>query len=865
MGPRIEDSGDLRSLFVKALGLAPEARAELLSDPAIGDETREELKALLDADEGSEGFLRETIEVDAPPIAPAGERFGAYETREVLGRGGMGVVFRAERVDGELRQTVAIKVVRHHWFAPRAIDRFRNERQMLAGLVHGNIARLFDGGTRADGVAWLAMEYVDGIPLDRYCEQCSLGIPDRLRLFLPVCDAVEYAHQKLIVHRDLKPSNVLVTPEGVPKLLDFGIAKALDAAPGGETRTLSLTPEFASPEQARGDDATTVTDVYGLGGVLYFLLTGRPTHDVAGLSTPQLHHAICETAPNPPSRIRPELKGDLENILLKALHSEPARRYPSVRQLREDLIRFLKRRPVLATRDGWQYRATRFLQRHAYASAASVLALLAAGVGAAATLYQAHRAERGFAQVRTLANRFVFDFEAAIRDTPGTLAARRMVAATAREYLAGLAASAGDDQGLNRELAESYYRLSAVETSAGESDAGIGHLKQSLALLRRVRDDCCGTLARRRHYVEELTALSIDQSDATYRDDSLRSVKEAIRIARTLTAASSGDSKAPISLASALRAEGALFLNQRKLEQARHDLEEAMAQAGAVYSRDSGDDEAGDVQAMAGYSLARALDPMGEPERALAVARDSRRILGELLARHPENTQLRTQEVYLLDFIGDFLFRLSAHDASLLAQASEPYQEANELARAGVQRNPGDRKILECASFAAMKLANHLDHQHRAAEAIRVLRESIAASDELVRNDPPNRRNLYIQVSNQHLMGTYLVNLQRWADAAAALAKSEDLMTAALNRSPGDLQLLGTQIAILLDQTTTERNLGHLAAARARCRQALDLTATLIARQKDSKRPIGSHLADMRREARLLGVPDFTLTVPGIE
>jgi tetratricopeptide (TPR) repeat protein/tRNA A-37 threonylcarbamoyl transferase component Bud32 len=865
MGARLGDAGELRGLFVRALQLTPEQRAEFLSDLTIDKETREELQALLDADTGSETFLQETVAGDPPATPAAGERIGPYEIREALGQGGMGAVFRAERVDGELLQTVAIKVVRHSWFDPRAVDRFRNERQLLAGLAHGNIARLLDGGTRADGVVWLAMEFVDGVPLDRYCDQRGLGIPERLRLFLPLCDAVEYAHQKLIIHRDLKPSNVLVTAEGEPKLLDFGIAKALDDSPAGDTRTLALTPDYASPEQARGDTATTVTDVYGLGGVLYFLLTGRPTHTVAGLSPSQLQRAICEIAPLPPSQLRPELKGDLENILLKALHTDPARRYRSVRELREDLDRFLERRPVFATRDGWAYHARRFLQRHALASAASALAALAVGAGTVTALYQAHRAERRFTQVRTLANHFVFDFEAAIHDTPGTLAARRMVAATAREYLADLAARAGNDRGLNRELAESYYRLSVVETSAGESDAGINHLKRSLALLRQVRDDCCGTPAQRAHYVDELTNLSIDQSDATYHDDSLRSVKEAIRIARTLTATSSRDSKAAISLASALRAEGTLFLNQGKLEPARRDLQESMAQAAAVYSSDSGDDEAGDVQAMAGYSLARALDPMGEPARALSVARDSRRILEELLARHPENIRLRRQQVYLLDYLGDFLFRLSAHDASLLAQASEPYQEANELARAGVRRNPGDRGILECASFAAMKLANHLDHQHRAAEAIPILRESIAASDELVRNDPSNRRNLYIQVSNQHLMATYLVNLQRWADAATALAKSEELMTAALNRSPGDLQLLGTQIAILLDRTTTERNLGHLAAARSRCRQALDLTATLIARKTDSKRPIGSHLADLRREARLLGVPDFTLTVPGIE
>ncbi len=865
MGAKLGDAAELRRLFVRALRLTAEQRAEFLSDPIIGRETREELQALLDADTGSETFLRETVAGDPPATPAAGERIGPYEIRELLGQGGMGVVFRAERADGELRQTVAIKVVRHSWLNPRAVDRFRNERQLLAGLVHGNIARLLDGGTTAGGVVWLAMEHVDGVPLDEYCDRLGLGIPERLRLFLPLCDAVEYAHQKLIIHRDLKPSNVLVTAEGEPKLLDFGIARALDDSPGGETRTLALTPDYASPEQARGDAATTVTDVYGLGGVLYFLLTGRPTHTVAGLSPSQLQRAICETAPIPPRQLRPELKGDLENILLKALHTEPARRYRSVGELREDLDRFLKRRPVLATRDGWAYHAKRFLQRHALASAASALAVLAVGAGTVTALYQAHRARQRFTQVRTLANHFVFDFEAAIRYTPGTIAARRMVASAARQYLYDLSADAGNDAALNRELAESYFRLAIVEISAGEHEPGLSDLKRSVAMLKRLRDDCCGSPQQRAQYIMEVSNLAGYQSDARYVDEANRAAAEAVRAGRAWVARASGEARAHVGLATALSVDGSLLLTEGKLAEARTVLEESVQHAREGYQGNGQDDSTGLVQANAGYTLARVLYSLGQTPAALAAARESQRVLTGMLQRHPDNTQWIDLETKVLDYTGDFLEKIAARDASLWPQASGAYQEAHTIASAAALRSPGDKTILDSASFAAMKLAVFLDHRHRTEEAIPILRESIAASDELLRGDPSNRRNLYIQVSNQHLMGIFLLNLSRWKDASSALAKSEELMAAALSKSPGDLQLLRTQILILIDQTTTERNLGKLDAARARCRQALDLTATLIARQTDSKRPIGSALPDLRREARLLGVPDFTLTVAGIE
>jgi serine/threonine protein kinase len=297
-----------------------------------------------------------------------------------------------------------------------------------------------DGGTRADGVAYLVMELVDGLAIDRYCDRHNLGISERLRLFLPLCDAIDAAHRKLIVHRDLKPSNILVTPQGEPKLLDFGIAKTLDAGGSSGTRTLAFTPDFASPEQIRGEEITTATDIYGLGAVLYFLLTGKPPRQTL----------------EPPPELRGDLQnGDLQNIVLTALHGDPARRYRTARDLADDLERYLDHRPVKATPDHWTYRLRRFAQRNTLATAAAALALLAILAGTATSLYQARRAQQRLAQVRTLANHFIFDFESAIRYTPGTIAARRMVLSTAREYLTSLEGDTHNDPGLSRELGQS--------------------------------------------------------------------------------------------------------------------------------------------------------------------------------------------------------------------------------------------------------------------------------------------------------------------------------------------------------------------------------------------------------------------------
>ena len=336
--------------------------------------------------------LRKAIGSVAGEIAEqAGNRWtgrllGNYRIEGRIASGGMGVVFLARRSDAQFERQVAIKLLNSPLASPDAHRRFRAERQILATLNHPNIAQLLDGGTTDEGVPYLVMEYIDGQPIDAYCNSNDLSLPERLRLFVKVCSAVQYAHQHLVVHRDLKPSNILVTREGEPKLLDFGIAKLLEGAGEGATHlTLAdarlLTPRNASPEQVRGQPITTASDIYSLGVLLYELLTSRQPYEVSGLTPLDLQRAICETEPAAPSGIKRQLAGDIDNIVLMAMRKEPARRYATARQFADDIERYLAHMPVAARPDAWSYRTHKFLRRHAWASATALgVVLLVAGL-----------------------------------------------------------------------------------------------------------------------------------------------------------------------------------------------------------------------------------------------------------------------------------------------------------------------------------------------------------------------------------------------------------------------------------------------------------------------------------------------------
>jgi non-specific serine/threonine protein kinase/serine/threonine-protein kinase len=436
-------------------------------------------------------------------VLMVGQRLGAYELIREIGRGGMGTVYLARRADEEFEKEVAIKLLKRGTDTDEVLRRFRAERQILARLEHPNIARLLDAGTSDDGLPYFVMEYVVGETITDFCSANNLGIRGRLQLFLKVCAPIQFAHQNLVVHRDLKPANILISAEGEPKLLDFGIAKLLDPTDAPATVTAldgqRLTPAYASPEQVRGEPITTVSDVYSLGALLYELLAGTPPHRFATPhpSPTELLRVVAEQEPLRPSaaiakgenskfgpsrtghRDSKFLKGDLDNILLQALRKEPGRRYPGVNAFAEDIRRYLGNFPVRARSDTLRYRTSKFVRRNRVGVAAAMLVLLALLGGLSVAAWQARRARVGearalerFNQVRQLARSVLFDYHDAIAALPGSTAVRQRLVQDALQYLDNLSKEAAGDRALLRELADAYEKVAAVQSGSALSIRG---------------------------------------------------------------------------------------------------------------------------------------------------------------------------------------------------------------------------------------------------------------------------------------------------------------------------------------------------------------------------------------------------------
>jgi tetratricopeptide (TPR) repeat protein/predicted Ser/Thr protein kinase len=457
---------EVESLFHELADLPPDQREKYLQSRHVSDEVRAEVEGLLRFDSGAEdGSLTEHVASSAQrsllESLDPNSRCGPYRLLRVLGRGGMGSVYLAERADGEVEQRVAIKIIGPRRFEPAFIGRFLRERQILATLSHPGIARLLDVGHTGDGQPYLAMEYIDGAPIDAYA--AKLDLRGKLTLFLKACEAVSYAHRNLIIHRDIKPSNILVESSGELKLLDFGIAKMLDATMDQTlTQERILTPAFASPEQVRGTAQATTSDIYSLGAVLYQLLTGQSPHTFSTQSPQAIELAVCLTEPAPPSRVNAAIPKDLDFIVLKALRKEPEERYGSADALADDIRAFLESRPVRARRGNAWYASRKFLRRHwlPMAAAAAIVCSLAAG------LFIANReraiAQRHFLEVRQLANK-LFDIDALARQLPGSTKTRQLIVDTSLEYLGRLAADAHGDPGLALEVGNAYMWVARVQ------------------------------------------------------------------------------------------------------------------------------------------------------------------------------------------------------------------------------------------------------------------------------------------------------------------------------------------------------------------------------------------------------------------
>jgi non-specific serine/threonine protein kinase/serine/threonine-protein kinase len=487
----------ISDLFAQALEYPPAARAAFIESLRLKDEAAAaELASLLEAHDRPGEFLP-MLPVLLEPRDLTGRLVGAYRLLRLLGAGGTGAVYLAERNDGAFAKHVAVKLLSSAFQQSR--DRFLRERQILASLEHPNIARLLDAGATPDHELYLVMEYVEGLPIDRHCDSRRASVDERVALLQQVCAGVAHAHRNLIVHCDIKPENILVTPEGVVKLLDFGIARLVD-----RDRAVTLlrpaTPAYSSPEQLRGDALTTASDVYSLGVLAYVLLSGRGPYGRQSNRVDQMVHAVlsmdplrASAAPElAPERAR-QLKGDLDNVLAKAVARNPDRRYASVEQFANDLDAFRRGFPVRARPDTIAYRLRRTIGRHR--AAFTLASVLGVGLVAATvfSVWQARLADRRFEDLRAFARSVVFEVNDQLATISGTTATRKLVVQTALQYLDRLNQDGVADTSLRAEIAAGYLRIARVQGGAfvpnlGDSAGAIASFRKAIATAGDDRD-----------------------------------------------------------------------------------------------------------------------------------------------------------------------------------------------------------------------------------------------------------------------------------------------------------------------------------------------------------------------------------------
>jgi tetratricopeptide (TPR) repeat protein/tRNA A-37 threonylcarbamoyl transferase component Bud32 len=600
-----ERRNEVKRLFAAVLDTPAEKRAAMLealraTDPAVAAE----VASLVAWHESAPNFLgagtaRERL-LALGGDELLGRRVDVYRIVELIGSGGMGDVYKAVRDDDQYRVEVAIKIMRADLQLPFGERRFRTERQILAQLDHRNIARIIDGGTLEQGLPYVVMELVSGVPIDRYCDERGLDVRERIRLFLQVCDAVSFAHRHLVVHRDLKPSNILVTPDGGVKLLDFGIAKLLqpDDAPATqeETRTQmrAMTLEYASPEQVSGANVTTVSDVYSLGVVLYRLLTGASPYRAFTNDAQRVAEIISESIPEVPSAAARKigalrLDADIDAVLLTALRKEPERRYGSVVQFADDLRAICAGLPVAARGPALRYRLGKFARRHRMELAAGAVVLLALVTGLAVSVHSTRVAEReraiaqrNFEHVRGLANAVMFELDNSLRGVAGATPARKLAVQRAQEYLELIARGAATDPSLLRELAVGYAKLAAIQGEPRTSN--LGDFAGALANYRKAAEfiDAAARLAPEdaattREIVNIYCKLSSATAQMNLRDEPHASLAKALDVANGFLAAHPGDLEMRHALARVYEQRAGFARGERKYDEAIADFQRAHA------------------------------------------------------------------------------------------------------------------------------------------------------------------------------------------------------------------------------------------------------------------------------------------------
>jgi len=776
----------IRPILESALELDPEQRPAFLDSACSDRDLRLEVESLLTAHDqaGAEVLqvaapLRLDSEDEARFRIPVGQRIGHYKILDEIAVGGMGAVYRASRDDGTYRQEVALKIVRTELGGDFGTARFKNERQILASLDHPNIAKILDGGTTGEGIPYLVMELIDGLPITDYCDRQRLTIPARLELFRTVCSAVHYAHQRLVIHRDIKPSNILVTAQGIPKLLDFGIAKILDplALPEGGALTVAgtslMTPEYASPEQLLGDTITTATDVYSLGCVLYELLTGRRALRVTSRLPHEIARAVLEKDPEKPStivrreaiertnesnqdahepdsigrlrgetlrKLRRQLQGDLDNIAMRAIRKEPAARYESVNQLSEDLRRHLQAEPVHARKSTIGYQLGKFVVRHKLTVAAAAAIALTVIVGLIVTIYEARvarsnelRAERRFNDVRKLANSLVFEVNDSLQRLPGTVAARKSLMQHAQKYLENLAQESTSDASLMSEVAAAYTRLAMVQgdqfnSNVGDSEGAVESYRRAAALLESaaVLQPASADVAR------ELALTYVRLGSQSEENGFLQ---KALRILEPLALANPHDDRIQYALAKTYERIAIFLRGGKNLSSALEHYRKADTIYEQLHQAQPQNKEYLDEVSFSHKHIGTALAVQGQLPSALEHYRTALAIDEEQLALNPQSANVRYSITFTYSDTGFILGKMGDFDGAI-----DYYRKALEIRSALSAADPQDVRARGGMASALTNLGINYERKQNHTEALDFFRKALAIRQGLYEKDSGNER-----------------------------------------------------------------------------------------------------------------------------
>ena len=862
----------LEDLFLLALDQDPGQRELFLAHQCDGDPALlAQIRALLASDKeaASAGFWTSSaLEVEAArtaqqPDARIGQALGSYKILNVISSGGMGTVYLAARDDDEYHMRVAIKVIKRGMDTDLIVRRFRTERQILAQLEHPNIARLLDGGATADGSPYLVMEYVEGQPIDQYADDHKLSISERLGLFRTVCAAVNYAHQNLVIHRDLKPSNIFVTSGGVPKLLDFGIAKLLspDQTPGANEHTLALpfmTPEYASPEQVRGEPITTVSDVYSLGVLLYRLLSGHAPYRLKTRRPEEIAQAVCDQQPGKPStaagrdesggtshtkdsgKLRRRLRGDLDNIVLMAIRKEPDRRYASVDLFSEDIRRHLDGLPVAAHQDTLGYRAGKFVRRNRVGVVAAILLLLSLLGGIIGTSWQAHvasaqraRAERRFNDVRKLANSILFEFPDAIANIPGTLAARQLILKRALEYLDSLAQEAGDDRPLKSELAVAYNR---VGTLTWDVAASLDTHRKAV----RINESLVKAEPANRKYREQLfdsyNSVGDSLKDKNDSAGALDSYRKAMSVMESLLGTDSNSIEYQKKLADAFERTGIILELMGQTDQALECHFKAADMLRTALKAGPKDIETRRAVGNNLLFIARGQADNGDYKAALENCRAAWKTAEALNAQDPSNVVYQ-RDLWVNDLREASLLQKEGNPAGALAKYRSAYAYIDKLSGA----DPGDKGHRRGLAITYLAMGDALQELKRNGQALEYYSKAIAISQALLAADP-NKGETRGNLANMNThMGTLFLNSGDVAKAAQFLEKGRLFFEETAQRDRNDAGMERDQAELHARLGDLNLKLKRWQAARDSYQDSLNIWLALrrrnLLRRSDRAKP----------------------------